>query len=261
MKEIKTMKVTAFIGSARKKHTYNASKLFLQQLQSLGDIEYEIVRLSDYNLQTCKGCKLCMDKGEEFCPLKDDRDKLIQKMINSDGIIFASPVYTFQVSALMKIFLDRIAFFCHRPLFFGKTFTSIVAQGTYGGKDTVKYLDFVGSGLGFNVVKGSYIVSLEPLTEKGQKKIEKIIDKQSKRFYSKLIKKEQPTPSLFKLMIFRLSRSAIKLMLNENYRDYTYYKENGWFESSYYYPVKFNPVKKMTGKFFDVMGTRMAKSN
>ena len=45
------MKVTAFIGSARKKHTYNATEKFLQKLQSLGNIEYEIVSLSDYNLE------------------------------------------------------------------------------------------------------------------------------------------------------------------------------------------------------------------
>ena len=48
------MKVTAFIGSARKKHTYNAAEQFLKKLQSLGDIEYEIVPLSDYNLKICK---------------------------------------------------------------------------------------------------------------------------------------------------------------------------------------------------------------
>ena len=72
------MKVTVFVGSARKKHTYEASKKFLQELQSLGDIEYEIVRLSDYNLEPCKGCKLCTDKGEEFCPLKDDEDNLLK---------------------------------------------------------------------------------------------------------------------------------------------------------------------------------------
>ena len=54
--------------------------------------------LSDYNLEICKGCKLCLDQGEEFCPLKDDRDQLIQKIIDSDGVIFASPNYSFQVS-------------------------------------------------------------------------------------------------------------------------------------------------------------------
>jgi hypothetical protein len=41
------MRVTAFVGSARKKHTYKAAEQFMYQLQSLGDIEYEIVTLSD----------------------------------------------------------------------------------------------------------------------------------------------------------------------------------------------------------------------
>jgi Multimeric flavodoxin WrbA len=217
-----SMRVTAFIGSARIKHTYNATEQFLQKLQALGDVEYEIVRLSDYKLETCKGCKLCLDKGEELCPLKDDRDKLIDRMINSDGVIFASPNYSFQVSALMKIFLDRLGFLFHRPRFFGKTFTSIVSQGIYGGKDIVKYFNFIGNALGFNVIKGSCITTREPMIEKEQKKIDLILDRQSKRFYSKLKKKEYSTPSLFKLMIFRVSRSSMKKMLNESYRDYNY---------------------------------------
>jgi multimeric flavodoxin WrbA len=31
-------------------------------------------------------------KGEEFCPLKDERDLLIEKMMSSDGVVFACPV-------------------------------------------------------------------------------------------------------------------------------------------------------------------------
>ena len=75
------------------------------------------------------------------------------------------------------------------------------------------------------------------------------------------VKKEYPTPSLFKLMLFRMSRSTMKLILNENYRDYTYYREHGWFESNYYYPVKLNPFKKLIGRFFDMMATQMARGN
>jgi len=255
------MKVTAFVGSVRKKHTYNATEQFLQKLQSFGDVEYEIVPLSDYNLEVCKGCKLCLDKGEELCPLNDDRDKLIAKIINSDGVVFASPNYSFHVSGLMKIFLDRLGFFFHRPRFFGKTFTSIVSQGVYGGEAIVKYFNFIGNALGFNVVKGCCITTLEPMTEKGRGKIDRIIDRQSKRFYATLMKKEYPSPSLFKLMVFRMSRSSMKIMLNENFRDYTYYLEKGWFESGYYYPVKLNPVKKLIGKFLDMTATRSARKN
>ncbi len=254
------MKVTAFIGSGRKRHSYIASEKFLQNLKSFGDVEYEIVRLIDYNLGTCKGCRVCFDKGEEFCPFKDDRDILIKKMKSSDGIIFASPNYSFQVSSLMKIFLDRLAFGFHRPDFFGKTFTSIVVQGIGKGKGIVKYLDFIGKGLGFNVVKGCCIKTLEPMTEKSQMEFDRIIDLQSKYFYAKLVKSEYPSPSLWWLMVFRMGRTSMRKMLDENWRDYTYYRDKGWFVSEYFYPVKLNPFKKLTGKLFDKLAVQIIRS-
>jgi multimeric flavodoxin WrbA len=254
------MKVTAFIGSGRKRHSYTACEKFLRNLQSLGNVEYELVRLSDYNLGTCKGCRVCFDKGEEFCPFKDDRDKLIGKINDSDGVIFASPNYSFQVSALMKIFLDRLAFCFHRPCFFGKTFTSIVVQGIGKGEDIVKYLDFVGKGLGFNVVKGCSLKTLEPMTEKAQKKFDMLIEIQSKKFYTQLIKKEYPSPSLWWLMVFRMGRTSMHKMLDENWRDYVYYRNKGWFNSDYFYPVKLNPVKKLSGKLFDKLAIQIIRS-
>jgi multimeric flavodoxin WrbA len=252
-------RVTAFVGSARKKYTYDAAHQFLDNLQSLGDVEYEIVALSDHRLGTCRGCKLCFEKGEEFCPLKDDRDVLIEKMMASDGVVFASPNYSFQVSAIMKIFLDRLGFVFHRPRFFGKTFTSIVAQGIYGGNKIVKYLDFVGNGLGFNTVKGSCFTALEPMTEKEKQKIDRALAGQSKRFYERLVKPAYPVPTLFKLMAFRMGRTSIRLELDDSNRDYTYYKDKGWFESDYYYPVRLGVLKKLAGGLFDSIATRMTR--
>jgi hypothetical protein len=200
---------------------------------------------------------LCLNKGEELCPFKDDRNMLIDKMNNSDGIIFASPNYSFDVSGLMKVFLDRLGFIFHRPRFFGKACTSIVVQGFYRGNKIIDYFNFIGKALGFNIVKGCCLNSLEPMTEKEQKIIDRIIEKQSKKFYSTLIKKEQPIPTFFQLMIFRMSRTSIKLLLDESWRDYTYYKNNGWFGSNYYYPTQLNPIKKLTGNFFDFIFTRI----
>jgi len=245
------MKVTAFVGSARKKHTYHAAEVFLHKLQTYGDVEGEVVRLSDYNLKTCIGCKLCMDKGEELCPLDDDRDILIHKIIASDGVVFVSPNYSFNVSGIMKVFLDRLAFIFHRPCCFGKTATGIVVQGIYGGSKIVAYFNFICNALGFNVVKGCTINSLEPMTEKGRRTIDRKIDKLSIRFYAQLAKKEYPTPSLFELMLFRLARTSRRIMLNDDFRDYTWCREKGWFESDYYYPVRLNPIKKIAGNLFD----------
>ena len=253
-------KITAFVGSARRKHTYDAVVQFVSNLQAMGEIETEIVRLSDYQLQTCRGCKLCCDKGEEYCPLKDDRDVLLEKMMAADGVIFASPNYSFQVSALMKTFLDRLGFAFHRPRFFGKTFTSIVAQGIYGGDKIVSYLDFVGKGLGFNTVKGNCIVTLEPMTEKQQQKIDRSLAAQARQYHARMERPSYPVPALFQLMLFRLSRTKMKLELDDTFRDFKYYAEKGWFDSDYYYPIRLGLFKAGAGKFFDWMSARLSKA-
>ena len=252
-------RITAFVGSARKKHTYDAARRFVDHLQSLGDIESDIVTLSDYQLEPCRGCKLCFEKGEAFCPLEDDRDVLIEKMVASDGLVLASPNYSFQVAATVKILLERLGFALHRPRFFGKTFTSIVTQGVYGGGKIVKYLDFVGDGLGFNTVKGICFTSLEPMTEKEERKMDRALAKQSRRFYERMAGPSHPVPTFFKLMTFRLGRTSIRLELDESSRDYTYYEEKGWFESDYYYPIRLSPVKKVAGGLFDWLGARMTR--
>jgi multimeric flavodoxin WrbA len=252
-------RVTAIVGTARKRVTYHAVLQLLKNLQSLDDVEYEIVSLSHYRLEMCRGCKLCFDKGEEHCPLQDDRDVLIEKLMASDGVVFASPNYSFQVSATMKAFLDRLGFVFHRPRFFGKTFTSIVAQGIYGGAKIVKYLDFVGNGLGFNTVQGACVTALEPRTEKDQQKIDRALARLSQRFQERLAKPAYPVPTLLNLMTFRMSRTSMKLMLEDRYRDYTYFRDKGWFESEYYYPTHLGPLKKSAGSLLDWLATLLAR--
>lgn len=252
-------KVIAIIGSAQKKATYQAVQEFERNLKSYIDIDFEYIFLKDYQLEFCKGCKLCFDKGEEFCPIDDDRDLLIDKMSHSDGVIFATPNYSFQVSASMKNLLDRLAFIFHRPRFFGKAFTSVVTQGIFGGNSIVKYLSSMGQNLGYNVSKGCVLKTLEPTTKVAQDKNSREIAKAAKRFYKLLSNPVPPSPSLFRLMMFRMSRASMKEMLSDEYYDYQYYKEKGWFESDYYYDVSLNPIKKMTGGMFDFMGRQMSR--
>jgi multimeric flavodoxin WrbA len=253
-------KVTAFVGSAHKKHTEYAATQFLSSLQPMGDIECELVRLSNYRLEACRGCKVCFAKGEEHCPLKDDRDALIEKMMASDGVVLASPNYSFQVSALMKAFLDRLGFAFHRPRFFGKTFTSIVVQGFRGGDKIVDYLDFVGFGLGFNTVKGSCHTALEPMTEKEKDKIDRALAAHAGRYYARLEKPAYPVPTLIQLMIFSWSRAKVQLELDDCSRDYTYYADKGWFESDYFYPTRLGVLKRGAVRLFDSMSARTARA-
>ncbi len=253
-------KVMVFIGSPQKRATYQAVQEFEKNLKSYGEIDFEYVFLKDYHLEYCNGCCLCFEKGEEYCPLKDDRDVLLEKLHNSDGVIFATPSYSFQVTARMKNLLDRLAFIHHRPQFMGKTFTAIVTYGIFGGASIVKYLETNGENFGFHAARGCSLMTLGPITERQQIKISQEIEKASMRFYKELMRQMPPTPSFLRLLIFRLSRTIMKLARDEKSRDYRYYKENGWFESDYYYDVHLGFIKKTVGRFFDFLAQRMAKN-
>jgi multimeric flavodoxin WrbA len=249
-------KVTAFIGTPRRKATYSAVQEFEQAVKQLTDVEFEYVFLSDYHLELCLGCKLCTVKGEEKCPLKDDRDALLAKMDNSDGVIFASPTYSFQVSARMKNLMDRLAFVCHRPRFFGKTCTAIVTQAFYGGPETRKYLEFTAGTFGFHVTRGSSLTTLDPMTVRQQEAISREIRASAERFSRGLMRTSPPTPSLLRVILFRMSRTSVKLMLDDSCCDYRVYREKGWFESDYYCDTSLGPIKKLAGYLSDLWGRR-----
>jgi multimeric flavodoxin WrbA len=244
--------VLAIMGSPRRSGlTCLATRRFLDNLSQFGNVQSELLFLSDYEVEPCTGCKRCFLRGEEFCPHHDNRDWLIKKMLDADGVVFATPNYSFQVSGQMKSFLDRLGFVFHRPCFHGRVFTGIVAQGIYGGGNVVKYLDFVGAGLGFNVVKGSCVTALEPMSEKDRVKMERQIDGQSRRFHRRMQQPEFPSPSLCQLLGFRMGRTSIELTLSEDKRDYTYYRDHGWFSSDYFYPTRLGPLKRAAGAVFD----------
>lgn len=251
-------KVTAFIGTASKMATWQAVQEFERNLKQYGEIEFEYVFLNEYNLEFCQGCKLCFDKGEEFCPLKDDRDILLEKIEHSDGVIFATPSYAYQVSARMKNLLDRIAFIFHRPRYFGRTFTAILTQGVPVGKNILKYLESSGENLGFHVTKGCCLWTLAPMSENQLKKFKQKIREASGRFYKGLVRTTSPAPSLFRLMLFRTGRSGIQ-SAKVKYFDHDYYEKKGWFESDYYYETTLGPMKKLFGHLFDFLGRQVAK--
>ena len=82
----------------------------------------------------------------------------------------------------------------------------------------------------------------------------------SRRFYARLTKPAYPVPTLFNLWGFRMGRTVIRLMLDDSSRDYTYYRDKGWFESDYFYPTRLGVLKKAAGSLFDSFETRRARS-
>jgi multimeric flavodoxin WrbA len=67
--------------------------------------EVELLRISDMNIAACDGCETCHQSGE--CRIKDDMQKVYEKILAADGIILGSPVYFWSVSGQAKTFMDR----------------------------------------------------------------------------------------------------------------------------------------------------------
>ncbi len=103
------MKITAFNGSPRGKagNTHIIVEEFLKGAEEAG-AETENILLNKKKIRECIGCFDCWTKTPGECIIKDDMDELMEKFVSSDIVVMASPLYTDNVSGLMKIFMDRM---------------------------------------------------------------------------------------------------------------------------------------------------------
>ena len=67
--------------------------------------ETEYIYLPDYDIAPCIECNACYSKGR--CKIQDDFQELLQKVLDTDRLIFASPIFFMSVCAQAKIFIDR----------------------------------------------------------------------------------------------------------------------------------------------------------
>lgn len=105
------MKVIAFNGSARKDG--NTAILINQVFSELEkqDIETEMIQLSGQKIRGCIACCKCFENKDQRCSVKDDIvNDCIEKMLQADGIILASPTYFADVTAELKALIDRAGF-------------------------------------------------------------------------------------------------------------------------------------------------------
>ncbi|MHC4624110.1 MAG: flavodoxin family protein [Planctomycetota bacterium] len=103
------MKITAFNASpwAEEGHTHAMVGEFLAGAARAG-ADVHVVQLARRHIETCHRCGVCFYKSPGKCAIKDDMAGLIRKFRASDVVVFATPVYIDNVTALMKGFVDRL---------------------------------------------------------------------------------------------------------------------------------------------------------
>lgn len=102
------MKVIAIFGGPRKKgNTATVLGWVEEELTSLGH-QVERINLASKKINGCISCYKCKDNPDEpGCVQKDDAPAIINQMVASDTVIYASPLYYWGFSAQMKALIDR----------------------------------------------------------------------------------------------------------------------------------------------------------
>lgn len=262
----KSMKIISVMSSARKSgNTERIAEQICEEIHNIANAnniraEIEQLSLRDTEIKLCKGCRICFDRGEEQCPLKDDFLAVRDKISQADGIILASPVYVEDVNGIMKNWIDRMSYNCHRPAFTGKTALILTTSGGGSTSHALRTMKFALLSWGF-YISAQFKFRTGALMEDTE--MAACFDRQIKtaanRLFSDVNSNKPKTPSVYSLMIFKIQQKYRQKNKKEwNTFDYAYWKEKGWLENtcSYYIPHNASFIKV---KFARLMGSIASK--
>ena len=106
------MKILAIQGSPRREGNTQAVLGIVLQAAEQAGATTEVVHLSELkNLSGCIECFACQnEKDKPACALMDDMQDVLAKVLESDLILWATPVFCWSPSWLVKMAMDR--FYC-----------------------------------------------------------------------------------------------------------------------------------------------------
>lgn len=91
--------------------TAELARSFMDGAKSAG-ADVDMIMLRDKKLQYCANCLKCYSfagDGIAPCALRDDMDEIIARIVEADGVLFASPVHNGFVTGLMTVFWERLS--------------------------------------------------------------------------------------------------------------------------------------------------------
>jgi multimeric flavodoxin WrbA/putative sterol carrier protein len=100
--------------------------------------QLDVINLTECEIDYCYGCAFCLEKGK--CWIDDDHRSIVKRLLAADGIVMASPVYVFSVTAQMKAFLDRSLAYGHKPRSSWKPGLAVCVSAGLGETEVGDYL-------------------------------------------------------------------------------------------------------------------------
>lgn len=217
------MKILLVSSSPRKERSQTLL-LAKEVLRGCGNktVESDVIHLCDLRIEFCRHCELC-HKKMMHCPIEDDVKVILNKMLEADGIILASPNYINQITASMKALFERSSHFLHCKRFLGKYIAGVVSSGSGQDKDVLDYIKYYAHVCGAQYAGG--VSSRAPVGEEKMGEAfklgnELISDIKEKREFPDQIEIIEQGKQHFK--------GVIQLRKQEWIEEYQYWQDKGW---------------------------------
>ena len=105
------MKKVLIVSTSPRAHSNSEAlaEAFAEGAREAGH-EAEVISLRGKTVNFCRGCFVCQEKLR--CVIRDDADAICQRALSADVLVFATPIYYYEMSGQLKTLLDRL-----NPLF------------------------------------------------------------------------------------------------------------------------------------------------
>ena len=229
------MKVAAIMGTNRKGRTREVVEKIDSIFQAKGELAFEYVYLKDKDIRFCTGCHNCIFVGEDKCPIKDDMRGIEETMMDADAVIFATPAYMMNVTAYMKNFLDRAAYNCHRPKYFGRKALLVSNSSPFATKAAVRAMRDFADSAGFECMDLQTSLMPMPMNEEAIQKEWSKVELKAEAFYRAIAEPKKRRLNVGNLMLFNSMKTIAQLIPDTMKADYAYFSERGAYAGKPWY--------------------------
>ena len=103
-------KILIISASPRKNSNSESLALAFAEGAKAAGHDVSVVSLRGKTVNFCRGCFVCQET--QRCVIRDDADAICQQALTADVLVFATPIYYYEMSGQLKTLLDRL-----NPLF------------------------------------------------------------------------------------------------------------------------------------------------
>lgn len=197
-------KIIAIVGTYRKGKTIDTAVNELLSAAQMSGCRTEKISLLDKYIEFCTNCRNCTQQAGIIrgnCVISDDMKQILDKIDSADGIILAAPINWFNVTALMKRFVERLLPYGYWPW-------NIAIPKYRIKKLTKKAVLITSSGcpewLGRIIFRGAFFILKSAAKCVGARVIKKIY------MGGAAIKKNQSLPEKYRKQVYAAGRALVK---------------------------------------------------